>query len=340
MVLFFACTVINCWTEAAWCTQELKPDTMAKGTESEAGEPLFSDIEMMEKYGADIKLAIPALLEGLKSKDAGIRRNAAFALGELGADAEPALNDLARVLQSDPDLEVRRNAAFALGEIGVPSVHLLLNMLNDKDPRMRRNVTASLVRIGQPAVHYLIKLLRDGDPIMRRNAAVILGNIGPKAKDAIPALEKALSDPDKGFCWTVKQALRKIKQISSQDLLDSLHDKDVMVRINTIKELGEIGDKAQGAIPALIACLKDDKTEVRKNAAFALAKIGAPALPSLMEALKSRDGNTRRNAAFSLGEMGSDAAGALPALMQVQQSDPEKNVRMCANIAINKIKGK
>jgi len=210
-------------------------------------------------------------------------------------------------------------------------------MLNDKDPRMRRNVTAALVRIGLPAVPHLIKVLSEGDSIMRRNAAVILGSIGPKAKDAIPALERGLRDKDKAFCWTVKQALRKIHQTSFHDLVDSLDNKDVIVRINAAQELGDMGEKAADAVPALIKCLDDDKAEVRKNAAYALAKIGKPAVPALLDVLKHKDPTIRKNTVFTLGEMGADAKDALAALTELYENDQDKDVRICAEHAIKKI---
>jgi HEAT repeat protein len=70
--------------------------------------------------------------------------------------------------------------------------------------------------------------------------------------------------------------LRKIKQVSVENLIDCLNDKDIIIRRNAVKALREMGVKAQKAIPALILCLNDEKAEVRKNASFALAKIGEP----------------------------------------------------------------
>jgi HEAT repeat protein len=334
--MFFICVGI---TAGAHGGNQTKADTLSAGEAADDNQPMVTDIELMEQYEADLKAAIPALVEGLKSSDASIRRNAAFALGELGSDGEPALQALGQVLTADPDFEVRRNAAFALGEIGGPAIPVLLTMLNDKDPRVRRNVTAALVRIGQPAVPHLIRLLKDTDSTMRRNAAVILGGIGPQARDAIPALEQALQDHDKGFCWTVKQALRKIKQLPSEDSADPLRDKDTPVRVNALKEPGDTGEKAQASIPSLIASLNDEKAEVRKHAAFALANIGAPAVPALIEALQSNDVNMRKNAVFSLGEIGRDAEPAVPALTAMKH-DPSSNVRWVVDSALKKITGK
>ncbi|MCP4716639.1 MAG: HEAT repeat domain-containing protein [Deltaproteobacteria bacterium] len=323
------------FTAAIWILFGLCAQLAAQETPTPA-EPLLSDFEIMQKYGSNPNGAVPALVEGLKSNEASIRRNAAFALGEIGPDAAPAIDTLAGALKNDPDSEVRRNAAFALGEIGPAAIQVLLGILSKKDSRMRRDGASALVRIGSPAVAHLINALRHKDPIVRRNAADILGRIGPKAKTAIPALEKELENPDKAFCWTVKQALRKIKKVTVENLIDCLNDKDVIIRNNATKALGDLGPNAISAIPALVSCLDDAKTEVRKNASFALAKIGEPAIPALIEALKSENAQTRKNATFSLGEMGATAQLALPALKRLLHDNNSK-VRWCADNAIKNI---
>ncbi len=311
-----------------------QPKPGPKNTQATA--PLVSDVELMQQYGSDIHKAVPALLESLKSSQASIRRNAAFALGELGPDAAPAVDALAHALRNDTDIEVRRNAAFALGEIGTAALPVLLKSLNDKNSRVRRNVASALVRIGPPAIPALIPMLDAPNPIIRKNAAGILGRIGPKAKTAVPALEKHLDDPDKSFCWTVKQALRNIKQVTVAGLIESLNDKDPLVRTNAARQLGKKGLSARPAIPVLIQCLQDEKAAVRQQASFALAAIGEPAVLALISALGNDIAQVRKNAAFSLGEMGSTALQALPALKNLL-TDRNTAVRWCADNAIKKI---
>jgi len=321
------------------CRDGLSADGTASGINTPDPDiPLLSDFEIMQKYGSEAASALPALIEGLKSSEVTIRRNAAFALGELGSDAGPAIRYLASALQTDPDMEVRRNAAFALGEIGSQSIPILIQVLGDDDSRVRRNVASALVRIGRPAVASLAAALEGHNPIVRKNAAGILGRIGPAAKEAVPDLEKALHDDDRAFCWTVKQALLKIKTVTVESLVASLDDKNAIVRKNASRALGDMGDKAAVAVPALIRCLDDDKMPVRKNAAFALAKIGLPALDPLAAALKSPRPRIRKNAAFSLGEMGPAAARAVPSIRQLLE-DPDKKVRWCADSALQKIRG-
>jgi len=305
----------------------------------EDSQPIATDIALMEQYGADLKLAIPALLDGLHSTDVRIRRNAAFGLGELGADGEPALQALADVLRADADFEVRRNAAFALGEIGEPAIPILTSMLNDTDPRVRRTVGAALVRIGKPAVPHLVKLLTSNDATIRRNTAGILGGIGPNAQDAVPALEKAMQTPDKGFRWTAKQALRKINQTPPDDLAGGAPAYSERFRIDAKTDSQSNGAPAGIDISALITCLSDEKADVRRSAAFELAKIGTPAIPALLKAMESRNINTRKNAVFALGEMGKAAQSAAPAIAELK-NDPNSSVRWVVENALKKIEGK
>jgi HEAT repeat protein len=312
------------------------PGARAELSEAPPSQPSASPESSIEGNGSNPTIAIPALVEGLKSNEVSIRRNAAFMLGEMGQDARKAMGPVAEALKKDPDSEVRRNAAFALGEIGVPAIPVLMDCLNDKDARVRRNVSAALVRIGTPAVPYLMRALDSPNPIIRRNAAGMLGRIGPNAHKAIPALERYLDDSDKAFCWTVKQALRSIKNLPPEEPPAGPHDKGpaLLASAPTTPEVPV--DNATGDLPGLMLRLSDAQPAVRKEAAFALARIGERALPPLIKALGSEQVVMRRNAAFSLGEMGAKAAPAVPALEQLL-NDPVQNVRWCADIAIKKI---
>jgi HEAT repeat protein len=51
---------------------------------------------------------------------------------------------------------------------------------------------SELVKIGKPAVPALVELLDSPTWVLRWKAARVLGLIGPDAKEALPALEKAL----------------------------------------------------------------------------------------------------------------------------------------------------
>lgn len=57
-------------------------------------------------------------------------------------------------------------------------------------------------------VSALICELRDGEPEQKREAARKLGALGAAAREAIPALTKALNDPE--VCFDAHQALKRV----------------------------------------------------------------------------------------------------------------------------------
>lgn len=316
---------------------QLPARTQTDTTIQESNHSFATGHDLMHKHETNSRAAVKSLIEGLSSSDVTIRRNAAFALGEIGRTAEPSTAALSKTLKNDPDIDVRKNAAFALGEIGSPSIPVLIDSMNDQDPRVRRSVFAALVRIGLPAVPALINALDNPDNMIRINAASILGRIGHRAKDAVANLEKHLSTDDEAFLWTVREALRRIRLVTVDDLIVSLNDKDVTTRINAAVSLAEKGSDALVALPYLIDCLNDEKHEMRKTVSDAVISFGQEAIPYLLGALKNDDPNIRRNAAYCLGEIGKPAEAAIPALKKLLH-DSNKQVTWVADNAIKKIR--
>jgi len=88
------------------------PDNAAE----EESQPIATDIALMEQYGADLKVAVPALLDGLRSDNSNTRKNAAFALGEMGTAARDVVPAIA-ALKNDPNSSVRWVVENALKKI-------------------------------------------------------------------------------------------------------------------------------------------------------------------------------------------------------------------------------
>ncbi len=78
-------------------------------------------------------------------------------------------------------------------------VGTLVDTLDDADPEVRQSVAQALARIGRQSVNPLIEILKDKDMNigLRANAAYVLGQIGSQAREAIPALTKAMKEKDK-----------------------------------------------------------------------------------------------------------------------------------------------
>ena len=119
--------------------------------------------------------------------------------------------------------------------------------------------------------------------------------------------------------------------IDSDDLLESLEDKDLLVRKATAWILGHIRETR--AASALERSLEDAEEEVREAAAKALGEIrSTTSIPALVKALSDKR-DVREAAAFALGTIGEPAVEDLLRALK----DNNKNVRSCAAEALGVI---
>ncbi len=151
----------------------------------------------------------------LNSSNATVRRNAAWAIGELTnmlpgerAGAVPQLISLL----SDSDEWVRMAAARALGELhDKRAVDGLVARLSDDHWRVRQLVVWALSEMKDDrAVTALCNvLLSDVRVEVRRGAAEALGEIG--SAEAIPSLKQALNDAEAGVSAKAAWAISEIE---------------------------------------------------------------------------------------------------------------------------------
>lgn len=121
--------------------------------------------------------------------------------------------------------------------------------LKDADAGVRASAAESLGSFrAEPAATAaaLGGALGDGDVSVRARAAQSLARLGPLAKDAVPALVRALQN-----------------------------DQSSVVRLELIDALAAVKPPSPEAVAALTAALNDQNRKVRKQAAAGLAKITA-----------------------------------------------------------------
>ena len=159
--------------------------------------------------------AYEPLTNQLDSSNATVRRNAAWAIGELTnmlpgerAGAVPGLI----TLLSDSDEWVRMAAARALGEVNDRrAVDGLVARLVDDKWRVRQVVVWALSEMKDArAVNALCNvLLADVRAEVRRGAAEALGEIS--SAEALPSLRQALNDADNGVSAKAAWAISEIE---------------------------------------------------------------------------------------------------------------------------------
>jgi len=295
----------------------------------------------------------PKWLGDLDSKEAPVRRNAAFALGKMGGGADQAVAPLARLVQGDPSASVREAAAFALGEIchdgrmltNDAFVALKSALASDREPLVRRSAAFALGSIGSAspeAQQALEKALADTSPVVRQNVAWALGHVGPTA---VPALRKALADADPLVCRDAAGSCGLVGKEAHAALPELLGccgpERDGELRKMALSVLVKlVGPEDKIAFRTLTQALRDPDIEVKRNAALALGNIGGPeaaaAVPILLDALRGSDLELRRQAAAAIKNLGKDARPALAALRDAL-NDPDEELRMNAAVAISGI---
>ena len=152
-------------------------------------------------------------------------------LRALGADSLPAFADALR----SPDLRLRRGVALALNVLSgrwwdrtdfaarsspaqpldvLPLLPDLVRALSDEDATVVSWVAAAIGNLGAlgiAAIEPLIALLSHPDEGPRNAACMALRGIGPIARDALPALRKALKDPSKDVRGFARHAIDAIE---------------------------------------------------------------------------------------------------------------------------------
>lgn len=197
-----------------------------------------------------IDTKIAPLIEKLTDSDTRIRRDAADALVTIGSSAVPALIDAL----DNQDKNVRWCAASVLGDIGAeakPAVPALVDALKDKDGLVRLYATLALGNIGveaKAAVPALISALKDEEPYVRIYAPAALRKMGVEAKVAVPALITALKDKNGRVRLNAAYALGAMGTEAASavpDLMKTLNDEKLYVQIGAVKGLGGIAANFQ-----------------------------------------------------------------------------------------------
>ena len=174
-------------------------------------------------------------------------------------------------------------------------------------------VAAAAVIVLSGCVDPLIRdpiALEDENPhVRRKTAAWLRGPEAEKFEDRVAALTKALEG-----------------------------DSDVIVRATAAASLGEIGEAASSAAPALIRALDSEYPLIATNSALSLGIIGSTeAAEKLMGLLIEHEtASVRQSAARALGLVGGKAA--LPRLIGGLY-DPDSRVRFAAADSLAAITG-
>lgn len=121
---------------------------------------------------------------------------------------------------------------------------------------------------------------------------------------------------------------------SVSELRASLHDPDLMVRMNAVEELGHRASSSPEAVSAVVEAFSDEAPLVRRFAAGGLAEVQAPTTPTLLalgRLLRDPENDPRESAARTLAALTprapADAAAELGPMLAAAAADSQESVR-------------
>ena len=195
----------------------------------------------------------------------------------------------------DPKAGIRQEAATALGELKAEAaVEPLAILFNDPESAVGLRAIDALVAIGNnPATGHLIQALQLTNSEARARAATGLGTLN--ATHAVDALIVALDDSEEPVQCAAASSLGIIgEDKASGPLAAKLKSPSPTLRLACAKALGSTQGSA--AIKGLVAAMADESEDVRKAAIASLVAIGTPSVPTVLDTLKHENEAMRQGA--------------------------------------------
>ena len=248
---------------------------------------------------------------------------------------------------SSPDAVVRRVAAEILGSMAVPeALETVVSALNDEDPVVRAALLRSIAH-SRPssaissAIPEVVSALEDPEPQVRLEAVRAIRRLAGSPDEIVNQLQYRLHDTDPTVRGQSAAGLLSAgpHPLAERVLRDMATDNNITSRVEALKAFAEWGN--QSAYDIAAESLNDPQPAVRAVAARVLARIDArQCVFSLVRMLGDDDGSVRRSAADALGQIGRPAlepviaalsdptleSGALLALERLPVQGPSKKI--------------
>lgn len=288
---------------------------------------------ILAEIGPAAAPAIPALMETLKDKRPEVQLQALVALGQIGAPAASAVPAIGKFLSDDTPPGVRYSAAFALANIGDEQALPELTKLKDcSDPFLKTVAAWGIARVDDsPAVigesvTTLVESLQSSDRRVRQLAARALAELQPDRELVRGQLFRAMADADPTVKANVADAIASLGPAAVERLTSALQESES--RALALDALERLGPQARGAVPAIVALIKElqqsgDDPLLLANALTTLGAIDEPPAElreSLVAQLDHPEPMVRRASLYLIGKLGPKAQDLAPAVREASES--------------------
>lgn len=281
-------------------------------------------------------------------------REAAQALGELGAAAKAAIPALIRFVERHPSEHIAVAALMRIGPDAGPELIEAVQRPGDHQPSLIK-VLGNAKPTSARAIAALRTVLGKGPPVLRAPAAEALGNIGPDARSAIPELLLALDDIDPVLRLHAARAIVRIDASHAQGvnrLCEALHGDDPRLALQAAVVMTDSDDALRFLVKAIfqsdeqhgfrlsvhehrravealchfgeikkkvVSAMKQRALDhLNPDAALILAHIDPEAALPVLRKLVKEGGRTGQEAAINaLGILGPEAKAIVPDLIEM-----------------------
>jgi HEAT repeat protein len=304
------------------------------------------------RIGPEAQPAVPVLEKALQNEDAVYRVEAALALWRIGR--HPRAIEVLTVLVAKNDPVGPYEAAMALGELGAaaePALPDLVAALNHSQADVRRAAGDVLVRLGRPALEPVAQRMQQAPLAAPQTAAFVLGRTIAEVRreifdkpapdpavfgaatmtvvrQAAPPLVTLLADPREEVRQAAGQALAEMGLLAVPLLLAPLGGGDATAREAAIETLIRIEDRLPPGervspplaafksrlVAPLVERMSHPQAAVRAAAFRIFAQLafgqeGNVAIPVLRKALRDENLAVRKYASQALRDLENAGAG-------------------------------
>lgn len=297
--------------------------------------------------GRSAAAAVPQLIRCLDDGDPGVRSATFLALGAIGPGAKEAVEPL--IEKSRPGSSNRIDALRVLGQIGPHASDALPNVLQalaDPGDNLRAVAARALRTVGtaESVSPTLLKALNDNKQEVRTQSALSLMQRTPEDDRLLPHLvEGLLDEAARAEC---EEALVGSGPRALTALTQALDHESRHMRERAAKVISQFGPKAESTSPALvklalrpIRSIYSEEYQPRSSALKALADIGARAVPAMIQCLEQGDSDVRRRTLDTLKDMGPVAVNASAAIENLLQNEDDE-IRQHATAALKAVSAK
>lgn len=318
--------------------------------------------------------AVEPLRAALTDPEEQVRWGAATSLGRLRAAARPAIPELI-ALMHDPFPNVRRAAANTLDGMHVETPEMLgalIAALDDEDESVRHAAAEGLANWTNLFPEHAAAVLRrasDPDPVIRRGAVRLMGRAKEATPELVAFLRTTLRESDSDDIRDGAAAgLGRLKVDTPEVIAELFAYLDASGTEAAAEALASLGDVTLpgleerllsrpelrpaiataldrrdkhnlGAVPilGLMACLSDERDEVRRRAVDVLAwvkPLPADVVAALRTAAIRSDPLACGTAVFALRNAASDKQLILSYLIEAF-ADPDASMRHNAMMALD-----